>query len=48
MKKAYLMIGIQGSGKSEFCRRCGIEPNENWLKEVEAYEAEVLSKRNAE
>ena len=22
MKTAYIMIGIQGSGKSEFCRRC--------------------------
>ena len=34
-----------GAVWEEFCRRCGIEPNEKWYEDVEAYEAEVLSRR---
>jgi len=29
----------------EFCNRCGVPADEQWLAEVKKYEAEVLSKR---
>lgn len=40
MKKAYIMIGIQGSGKSEFCRR--------YLPDVERINRDTLKTRNNE
>lgn len=40
MKKAYIMIGIQGSGKSEFCHR--------YLADVERINLDTLKTRNNE
>ena len=40
MKKAIIMIGIQGSGKSEFCRR--------FLSDVERVNLDTLKTRNNE
>ena len=40
MKKAYIMIGIQGSGKSEFCRR--------YLADVERINLDTQKTRNNE
>ena len=40
MKKAIIMIGIQGSGKSEFCRR--------FLPDVERVNLDTLKTRNNE
>lgn len=40
MKTAYIMIGIQGSGKSEFCRR--------YLSEVTRINLDTLKTRNNE
>ncbi len=40
MKTAYIMIGIQGSGKSEFCRR--------YLPDVEHVNLDTLKIRNNE
>jgi L-rhamnose isomerase len=31
---------------AEFCRRAGMPAGEEWLKTVERYERDVLSKRN--
>ena len=40
MKTAFIMIGIQGSGKSEFCRRC--------LPDVERINLDTLGTRKNE
>lgn len=40
MKTAYIMIGIQGSGKSEFCRR--------YLPRIERVNLDTLKTRNNE
>lgn len=40
MKKTYIMMGIQGSGKSEFCRR--------FLADVERVNLDTLKTRNNE
>ena len=40
MKTAYIMIGIQGSGKSEFCRQC--------LQNVQHMSLDELNTRNNE